>query len=144
MDERTAHLLYDLLVGMCESWVGKDETDDRQLHTSAKKLIGPAFAGVFASDMVPKNFRFCITNVDTHDKPGSHWVAIASLGRQKGYLVYDSFGRHTSKLMPHLNLDTWDTDRDKEQLESEDNCGARCIAWLCLVKLLGTDVAQLI
>ena len=44
-------------------------------------LIEPIFRGVFASDRLPKEKdtqvrSAYIVNVDTHDKPGLHWVSI--------------------------------------------------------------------
>jgi len=121
-------------------------TTDQQLLEAGRRLLGPSFHGVYASDQVPKKFTYCITNVDTAEKPGSHWVAIAALPKntEAKYMVYDSFGRSTSKLMPHLDLSYMDSHKDAEQSKKGDTCGARCLAWLCLCRLVGTDVAQLI
>ena len=46
------------------------------------------------------------------------------------YMAYDSFRRKTTSILPGLDLKTIDTDPDAEQKDHEDNCGARCIAYI--------------
>ena len=63
-----------------------------------------------------------------------------------GVLVYDSFGRSTKKLTPTIwkQFKTIDSDHDPEQKESQSNCGARSMSFLCVADQLGADAAKLI
>ena len=102
--------------------------------------------------MIPKltlKTPYCIVNVDKSDMPGSHWMAIAKdTEGGKGAILYDSFGRKNSKIIPSLqfsgNGGIIDCDRDAEQKISEDNCGARSIAWLIMYDTFGRDASLLI
>jgi hypothetical protein len=51
--------------------------------------------------------------------------------------VYDSFGRDIS-LKQKNNIMTED---DAEQTPKEQNCGARCVAWLVVVAVKGIKTA---
>lgn len=133
-------------VHFAEIIVGKGETSSEELEAAGSQIFKHKFAGVFAADLVPysTSFQYCIINLDKASQPGSHWVAAAKLpgGRPTGYLMYDSFGRRTSEILPELPLATTDADKDPEQVTSEDNCGARCIAWLIMYDIYGHDVAR--
>lgn len=57
--------------------------------------LEPIFRGVFASDRLPKKNdarkrSAYIVNVDTHDKPGSHWLSI--FAENDRCEVFDSYG----------------------------------------------------
>lgn len=57
--------------------------------------LEPIFRGVFASDQLPKEKdrrerSAYIVNVDTHDKPGSHWISI--FVEKDQCQVFDSYG----------------------------------------------------
>ena len=73
---------------------------------------------------------YAIVNLDKHDMPGSHWVAMADS------MVYDSFGRD-------VGLGET-TERDVEQGRREDNCGQRCVAFLCVYHAYGPEIAYFI
>ena len=79
------------------------------INKLGKHLFGIKFKGVYSSDdTIPKGY--VIVNVDKSNQPGSHWLAICD------NLVYDSFGRKTSKLIPHLTLKNYrDAEYDAEQ-----------------------------
>ena len=49
--------------------------------------------GVFPLDLIPKNIvrGACICNIDTHDKPGRHWVALYKNGKTCEF--FDSYGK---------------------------------------------------
>lgn len=122
-----------------------------ELNGVGHKLLGVKFKGVYPSDRIPKLndlSPYCILNLDTSKEPGSHWVAIAKNDKKDHTIIYDSFGRHNYKIIPQLrfsgNGKIIDADRDVEQRISETNCGARCIAWLCIYDKWGEDVAKLI
>ena len=142
MDE-TYEQVYKHFVEVAEKLVGKGPSYGFDLEKVGTSTFGDKFMGVFAGDTVPKKFIYCITNLDPKDKPGSHWVALA---RTEGevYMAYDSFGRKTTSILPDLDLKTIDTDPDAEQKDHEDNCGARCIAWLIMYDIFGPDVAATI
>ena len=63
-------------------------------------------------------------------------------------MFYDSFGRNDTEIIPNLkysgNGKIINTDDDTEQEIMEENCGARCLAWLCLYDEYGEDTAILI
>ena len=83
-----------------------------------------------------------IINLDEHDEPGSHWIAMVK--HNNDLLVYDSFGRKTTDILPNFNKEVIDTDYDAEQQINEDNCGARCVAFLNVYDKLGFEYALLI
>jgi len=122
-------------------WVTKvsslapDGVKTSKLDGVGKHLFGDKFIGVFARDTMPKleKGQYLIFNLDTSDKPGSHWVALTN------DLVYDSFGRD----MKHVTQ-TGQTDPDAEQSKTELNCGARCIAFLAVYDTYGSKVARYI
>jgi hypothetical protein len=129
---------------MVEKMIGKTTTTDDILTQAGKHMLDDAYAGTFAADEVPeKPFTYAIVNLDRRTEGGSHWIALAQV--EKGtYMVYDSFGRHTGKIIPSLQLKTIDTEHDAEQSVSQKNCGARCLAWLLLFDSFGPEAAQTI
>lgn len=134
-----------------KKYVGDKTTFLGQLNGAGKKILGIKFKGVYPSDKIPKLndlSPYCILNLDKSDMPGSHWVALAKNDKLNHTILYDSFGRNNIKIIPNLrfsgNGKIIDTDRDAEQNEKETNCGARCLAWLCMYDEYGEDVAKLI
>lgn len=102
--------------------------------------------GSFPHDRLPplKENEKAIINTDASGSPGEHWMAVTQAG---GKLYgYDSFGRRIDTLVPAMapaqsvSNDT----ADKEQADAEQNCGARCLAWLYAVDRLGLQKAMLI
>lgn len=79
-----------------------------------------------------KPHKYAICNLDTHDKPGSHWIAIADDDNKR--YIYDSFGRkHNTIIKPKYthNSNIIDVDpSDAEQTVKQSNCGIRSITWL--------------
>ena len=113
---------------------------------AGRKLFGNKFAGVFPADRIPRltRARYTILNLDDHDMPGSHWIALA---RDKDSVwVYDSFGRPTQKILPDIGqtFKFFDVDYDAEQAARETNCGARSLAWLMVFDKFGAETAKLI
>jgi hypothetical protein len=114
------------LVEYIESLLGTDGiTFQSQLKQVGHDLMGDAFGGVYASNQSrPKN-KHCVVNTDKLGGPGKHWFCVCP----NGY-VYDSLkknGRH----------------KDKEQADSEQNCGARAIAF-CVYHWLDSESAELV
>jgi hypothetical protein len=107
-----------------------------------KTLFKNQFIGVYPADKIPKNDGYQIINLDNEGLPGSHWVGIFNkLGKQ---YVYDSFGRPTTEILPLMHKEATDADYDPEQLSTQDDCGARSMAWLLLVKHWGIELALLV
>jgi len=128
--------------------LGTGVTYTSQLTDICNQLFGKhKYRGTFSSDTLPKLTKarpYAIVNVDKSTQPGSHWVACCWL--PGGMLVYDSFGRKTSKLMKNIykKYKTIDTDYDAEQPIKQKNCGSRCIAWLRMCDTYGTNIAKMI
>lgn len=145
MNERQAEILHgEAMRNIILPVLGNGTTFSLDLDKIGRRMFGQKFAGVFASDMIPKlnNLKkFAILNLDKSTKPGSHWIAVAF---DKGdLLVYDSFGRKAKNIIPALK-GAIDSDLDAEQKESEDNCGQRSLAWLHVLDKHGRDAAMLI
>lgn len=131
---------YNQSLTKIEKVLGRGVTTDRQLDHIGKNLFGDKFKGVFMQDTLPKHFNgYAIVNVDLSNQRGSHWCGVSRSGRH--CLVYDSFGRPSYRLLPMLG-NVRDTDYDAEQAVIEDNCGQRCLAWLCVFNDKGEKVAQ--
>jgi hypothetical protein len=147
--EQKAQQMYDYLLEKMVLEVGNGTTYSTDLYKIARKYLGGEFHGVYASDLIPKlsKFkRFAILNLDQSNEPGSHWIGCVFL-KPKHVLVFDSFGRRSSSIIPSLLKKysrVQDTDYDIDQRTSEDNCGARTLAWLLLHKIKGKKYSQLI
>ena len=123
--------VYLALLGDFERKLGKGVTTGNQLDQVGRSVFGKEWGGVFARDGAWRQGKgFKIVNLDKKNQRGSHWVAV------KGNIVYDSFGR-ANVLGPGLR----DVDRDAEQIQREENCGQRCLAWLGTYKILGVKAA---
>lgn len=112
------------------------------------KLFKGKYVGTYPADMIPnlnQRHRYCILNLDRSDQPGSHWVACGYDTLNDKILVYDSFGRPTSKIIPSL-VDKFGpqlemVDDDAEQQIHEEDCGARCLAFLYVLDRMGPQFA---
>ena len=156
MKEAKAEQLYnEILKKQIYPLVGDKSTYMDDLDRVGRKLLGIKFKGVFPSDKIPKlnDLKpYCILNLDKSTESGSHWISLAKLAENKPYenssLVYDSFGRSNKKIIPSLqksgNGIILDTDRDAEQEITQEDCGARCLAFLVFFDKYGVDVAKLI
>ena len=116
--------------------VGNKTTYMTDLLKTGKEIFGDKFIGVFPSDRIPQmyNNQMCILNLDKSNEPGSHWISIYSYNNK--LIVYDSFGRKSSKIIKSLsgfNKNIIDTEYDAEQKPHETNCGARSLTALCLM-----------
>lgn len=116
--------------------VGKGSTYLSELTTAGKELFGHKYLGTYPSDKIPQmnDGDMLIANLDNSTGPGSHWIAIVQHKNKK--LIYDSFGRKTSEIMPNINS-SLDTEHDAEQNVMEENCGARSLTALAVYKNWG-------
>jgi hypothetical protein len=133
--------------------VGDDVTSDSQLRAAGGRLMGRSFMGVYASDTIPKfprsGLSLCIVNIDNHTQKGTHWMGLAKSGHR--VYLYDSFGRPVEKTLPGLADQcrqqglTLDSKKSRpEQVPSQNDCGARSLAWLLLFKRCGARTAKLV
>ena len=79
-----------------------DNANNFELDAVGKKLFGKKYLGTFASDKLPKKTKsgFFISNVDTSDKGGSHWMSgVHHKGKR---YIYDSYARNIQKLAPAI------------------------------------------
>ena len=124
--------VYKIYLKDIERIIGTDITVSNDLEDLGSTLFGQRFRGVFAHNQIPSLSPndLCIANVDDAHEEGSHWVGIA------GDLCYDSFARKG------IGFDHFrQTERDVEQKVIENNCGARSMAFLCVVFVYGKKAA---
>ena len=151
MNEKEAEKRYNIILRKVYKMVGKNSTTTSELMAAGRKVLGNDFRGVFPVDRLGMNTLshtspYCIVNLDSSHQTGSHWIGVAMRAdRRKEFIVYDSFGRHHSQIVPSLKyFDLISTDSDAEQRVSEDSCGARSLAWLIFVSIYGDDAGMLI
>lgn len=145
-----ADKIYDnILKKVVYPLLGDDTTYMDDLERVGRKLLGTKFKGVYPSDKIPKlnDLRqYCILNLDNSKQKGSHWVALAKKENSNNSLIYDSFGRCHTKILPNLqysgNGRIQNTDRDIDQKIEETDCGARSMAWLLLFDKYGEHMAK--
>ena len=127
--EESVNQLYNEYVQYFEKQMrNKGITTASELEAQGKMMFGPDWRGIFASDQKLPSDGLYIVNTDRSNQEGTHWMGVnADLD-----LLYDSFGRSKSEVLPQ-----WkgrETDRDAEQKQKENNCGQRCLAWLLISK----------
>ena len=137
--KKKAEGLYNANLSRIEYLMGhKVSTITRELINYGELLLGPKFKGVYPADRVPKlnHGDMVIVNLDKTGQQGSHWIAAVKYGDK--LVVYDSFGRRGSQIIPSLkgsgNGKLSNTELDPEQIEKEFNCGQRSLAALLIYK----------
>lgn len=120
--------IYDNTLKIIEKYIGNDTTNNHLLNQICYKIL-KNYKGCYPSDKIPslKNGECCIANLDKHNQPGSHWVAVVK--ENDKYYVYDSFGRKPKDI---LNKNWNSTEDDVEQHIKEMNCGQRSITALII------------
>lgn len=101
-----------------------------------KKMRQYRFIGVYPRNKIPShtNIGDCLI-FNNKSKIGEHWLALVH--GHKHIYVYDSFGR--SKEFFNLSDVYKMTDPKPEQNIYEENCGARCLAWLMTCDIFGVE-----
>ena len=101
--------------------------------------LSTSFVGVFASDRLPKHCEqpaALICNLDPHNQPGSHWVAIYIENDIGEY--FDSYGLPplNKNIVSFLqnNCQEWKFRNEELQAINSDVCGHYCI-WYLLQKI---------
>lgn len=130
-------------------------TTDAELTKIGKQVIGRCYLGTFSSDVRPIDIHtkakgcddyYFIINVDGRHEAGSHWLAVARLQHINKYLIYDSFARKSTKLIPafirNFRHEYIDMNGKSDQHTREENCGQRSIAMLLFIKKHGYHAAK--
>ena len=146
LSEEQAEKVFNDNLEIAHDILGKSVTLTSQLDKAGKTFFKNRYIGTFPVDEIPKlpADRYMIVNNKTREHGGEHWVAVANEG---GVLhVFDSFGRPTEDLIPSLYAmgTVKDSDYDKDQKETQEDCGARCISWIMLFDEYGAENALLI
>ena len=92
------------------------------------------FSGVYPSDLLPLGVKqypqSFVANVDTSEKPGTHWVAFYFVDDQHGEF-FDSYGlpphRYTKYFFLNRNAAQWTHNRKHLHSIFTDVCGYYCI-----------------
>ena len=120
-----------------------------ELKHAGKILLGAKFKGVFGQDEVPplKKGELAISNNLFINDPrgGEHWVGLVGLGDR--ILMFDSFARSPSKLLPYLSSKykmVSEDPADKNQREIETSCGQLSLGFLIFYRDYGLKNALLI
>ena len=150
--EAVAMEMYETALKEFERRLGDSTTYSDDLQKIGEEYLGKNnFVGVLCSDQLDiaeraarEGICYSICNLDTTAQPGSHWVGLFATS-DKGLLVYDSFGRCHRKILPFGSAMVLEnTDMDKEQRDSEKNCGARTLAWLMVCLCGGVGLGKMI
>jgi hypothetical protein len=107
-------------------------------------LLSQHYVGCFSRDQLnnkitsnaSKNNKCFIVNNQTIKNGGEHWIAVW------GNTVYDSFGRNVKRMnakFQRMFKGFKNAKRNDEQFILEANCGQRCIVYLILCAMYGSD-----
>lgn len=149
MDKRANNIYRTILDDIVYPRIGNSSTFMSDLKKEGGIFFPSKFHGVYPSDKIPKlkPGQYAILNTDNSKGLGEHWIAVAKIDNHNT-VCYDSFGRHNKDVISTLsksgNGKITDTDRDAEQIPSELDCGARCLAFLIVLDNWGYDLAKLI
>ena len=154
MENIHAERLFNTITKIIEAALGKGITNGAQLDTLGKMLFGKDWQGVYAADTIKAALQKAnsngayIVNTDNSTGGGLHWVGIYVFSNAK--LVFDSFGRKTKDILASLTIPGGlgavgglvETDHDKNQLEKQQDCGSRSMAFLCVAHFWGYNIAK--
>lgn len=142
---------YSRILKLCIDVLGNGITDNNQLNDLMNWVLPNSFKGVCASNEVDKllklmrlDFDCIIVNNRRASTGGEHWVALIHFKDKNWY--YDTFDRAIGEFVDARDIPKWinlrDANEDVDQSVNEDNCGARCCAWLIMAieKRLPPDV----
>ncbi len=145
MTEEQANELFKNYYDQIVAVIGDKTTYSNDLKKLGKQIFKTKFRGVYPYDKITKlrKNQMCVFNLDSSKEPCSHWIGLFFDGRHN--CVYDSFGRKTSKILPNVRFNNLvESNNDKEQKKSQENCGALSLAWLCVSNKHGINLALLI
>jgi hypothetical protein len=150
MGETEIERVFHSLVPKYHKLLGKGGTNNHQLDVLGEKIFGKEWRTVSdqkAYDLSkPRKRSFSIINNDFRGS-GQHWLAVYHTPTT--IYVWDSFGRAPEAIVPVLKKRAAKAgtkyvanDRDAEQADAQEDCGARCLAWLECVKTFGIRSAM--
>ena len=168
MEEKALNIYNEVLKNIIYPFLGKKVTWGSDLTKMGNKLFKKNYAGTYSSNMIPdlgvvgngffktktnidnissESKLYSCVNLDNSDEPGSHWIALGYDVYNGKIMIYDSFGRDTKIILPSLiekygNDNIVMADNDSEQNIQEDDCGARCMAFLYVFDRFGSKYAQ--
>ncbi len=128
----------DIFRKVCHYIGKKTTTDSFELQQTALQFLGPKrFKGVYPYDIMPtlKLGESAIINTDSHDKGGTHWVALFRKSR-KQYYFFDSYGREWESIIPDLKISVLGLSCDVTSCQTERQfgdqtfCGQMSISFL--------------
>lgn len=137
-------IIYNSALRYIEDVMGNGVTSDGQLDSAGKIMFGRKWSGVYSADERPIfdiDKKYAIMNLDPRFLPGSHWIGLIKTGND--LLVYDSFGRKSSKIIPSIfrgGQNIIDTEYDSEQNVKEDNCGQRTLIAIFIFDQFGREM----
>ena len=118
-----------------------DTTSSLELDAAGKKLFGSRWLGVVPSDRVPSRRpdSYIIANLHTSTMPGLHWVCryVDKAGNSAWHDPLAALGQAQRKrhgFERHVRQWTDEGEAAHDQAPSEDNCGQRCMAALCVAQ----------
>lgn len=133
--KKEIQLFYNQLLSNLEDALGNDITSGGDLDRIGSSLFMRKWKGVHAANEPYDSKGYNIVNLDDSGSPGTHWVAVAN-----GH-VYDSFAR--CGIIGEAE-DLCAGDGKADQKLKENNCGQRCLAWLCVYDSAGLSGANLV
>ena len=109
---------------------------NRDLDYFGRKILKKTFLGVFSSDLYPskrkKKMFFLIFNLSKHYQKGSHFIAIAKLGKKVIY--FDPLGKKCTNIgiLKYLLDLKLKIKYNKTKIQSDESifCGFFCLAFL--------------
>ena len=116
--------------------LGVHGLSNTEIDEVATNLLKSKYKGSFAqNEKFPKSNGYYIINTDISSGPGIHWLGV-KLTPKTAY-VYDSFGRDSKNIVPHLVKYLYprkivESKRDKEQQNAEIICGHLALSWIAV------------
>jgi len=150
--EAKVNRAFGLAVKYFEDILGNGMTNEIDLGRECRYFFRGDFIKVLASNELPDRKRFksigyYIINNKPRGSAGEHWLSMI-ITPDGHVVVWDSFGRDIKTLMPDLwgKYGKWIVvpDRDKEQKITQEDCGARCCAFLAIYDILGREMALML
>lgn len=150
--EKRVNAAFKLAVDYFEEQVGIGMTGEDTLRRAGREFFRKSFINVLASNEIPqrryqKGIGYYIINNKPRGNTGEHWLGLI-MTSDGSVIVWDSFGRDIKTLMPDLwgRYHKWIVipDKDKEQKITQEDCGARCLAFLAIYDILGRNMAMLL
>lgn len=139
--EQLAHKIFNHYRDKLFKLLGRKALYDDEIEEIGSQLFRNKWGGcMLQSEVKPENGKYYIINTSWKGN-GVHWCGM--FVSNNTVYVYDSFGRKTSKLLPHLRtkMKIVDSDYSAEQKGNSEVCGVLSLAWLIVAKECGINIA---